>query len=37
MHTAVVELTYQPTSGLVAIEIRAFRDDLGAALTSSSN
>lgn len=37
MHTAVVEITYQPTSGLAAIQIRVFRDDLGAALTHASD
>jgi hypothetical protein len=27
MHTAVVEIAYQPASGLAAIQIRVFRDD----------
>jgi hypothetical protein len=37
MHTAVVEITYQPTTGLAAIQIRVFRDDLGAGLTHASD
>lgn len=35
MHTAVVEITYQPTSGLAVIEIRAFRDDFGTTVPST--
>jgi hypothetical protein len=32
MHTAVVEISYQPMSGLAVIRIRAFRDDFEAAV-----
>ncbi len=32
MHTAVVEIAYQATGGLAAIQIRVFRDDFGAAV-----
>jgi hypothetical protein len=35
MHTAVVELTYQPAGGVVAIRIRTFRDDFGATISLS--
>jgi len=35
MHTAVVELTFQPTGGVVAIQIRTFRDDFGATVSLS--
>jgi hypothetical protein len=37
MHTAVVELTYQPAGGVVAIQIRTFRDDFGATISLSSS
>jgi hypothetical protein len=37
MHTAVVEITYQPASGLAAIQIRVFRDDFTATVTPGSN
>jgi len=33
MHTAVVEITYQPASGLAEIQIRVFRDDFSATVT----
>lgn len=32
MHTAVVEITYQPISGLAAIQIRVFQDDFAATI-----
>jgi hypothetical protein len=37
MHTAVVEMSYQPASGLVAIQVRAFQDDLRTAVAFSPN
>ena len=37
MHTAVVEITYQPASGLAAIQIRVFRDDFSATVTPGSS
>lgn len=37
MHTAVVEIRYQPASGLAAIQIRVFRDDLSATVTPGSS
>jgi hypothetical protein len=32
MHTAVIEIAYQPASGVAAIQIRVFRDDFGTVL-----
>jgi len=37
MHTAVVEITYQPVSGFAAIQIRVFRDDFGAAMAHAAS
>jgi hypothetical protein len=37
MHTAVVEITYQPVSRLAAIQIRVFRDDFGATIARAPN
>jgi hypothetical protein len=34
MHTAVVEIRYQPVEGVATIHIRVFRDDLGVAVDS---
>jgi hypothetical protein len=37
MHTAVVEISYQPASGVAAIQIRVFRDDFGTVVARGPN
>jgi hypothetical protein len=37
MHTAIVEISYQPASGLATIQIRVFRDDFSAAVGAGSS